>query len=497
MSLKEKREVLQQAILEDYLQAEHNLSYFFKAAWDVLEPEYELLWNWHHDLMSEYLMACHLGQIKRLIINIPPRTTKSLLCTITFPVWIWLQNPRKRFLFGSYAEILARKHSLLRRNLIESIWFQSFWSNKFKLSEDQNVKTNFTNNKTGHMISAGILGSVLGEGCDYLIIDDPHNPKKAESDAERTATLMAFDQSWSTRLNDKKNGNIIVVMQRLHEQDLTGHLLEKNAGYVHLKVPQICEQKTVYSFPISGKIITRNAGQLMHPERDGQKEIDQIKLDLGSYGFAGQQQQEPSPAGGGLIKRKWWKFYKELPAKLEIQIISMDPTAKDTSKSDYAVAQCWGKVGANKYFIDQIRDRMDFVTSVKALTAFCAKHPEAHTKIIEDKVNGPAIINTLKNKISGLIPFNPKTSKEQRVAAVSPQIEAGNVYLPDPSIAPWINDFIEECSKFPFGAHDDQVDAAVQALLRLSEQTSGKFLDHMEHSREIKDDDIIGGGDSW
>lgn len=497
MSKVEKLKALEEATLEDYIQAENDFSYFFRAAWDVIEPETPLQWNWHHECMAEHLMAVHQGEIKRLIINIPPRTTKSLETTVCFPVWTWLKKPSNRFIFGSYADTLSRKHSLLRRSLIESDWFQTYWNNKFQMRDDQNVKTNFINDKTGHMVSFGMLGSVTGEGGDYVIIDDPHNPKKAASDAEREAAITAFDYSWSTRLNDKKTGRIIVIMQRLHEKDLTGHLLQKNAGYVHLKIPQISEQPTTLIFPLSKKEIIRKPGDLLHPERDGHPEIDQIKKDLGSYGFAAQQQQEPSPAGGGLLKRKWWKFYKELPGKIDEMIISLDTTFKESDNSDYAVAQCWVKSGANKYLVDQVRDRMDFVTMSKAFQAFCYKHPQAHAKIIEAKANGEAIISALKNKIPGLIAFNPKTSKEQRVQAVSPEIEAGNIYLPDPSIAGWIGDFIEECSKFPNAANDDQVDAMTQALIRFQDQQSGNFVANMIQEREIGDDDITSGDDQW
>lgn len=480
-----------------YVDAEKDLAAFFQSAWQVLEPETELFWNWHHDLISEHLMACELGQISRLIINIPPRTTKSMMGTVCFPSWVWLKRPSARFLFGSYADTLARKHSLLRRDLIQSQWYQAKWYDKFKLADDQNVKSNFKNNKTGHMISASILGAVTGEGGDYVIVDDPHNPKKARSDTEREAALMSFDQAWSTRLNNKKTGKIIIIMQRLHEKDLTGHLLARNAGYVHLKIPQIAERKTTYIFPLSKRKVTREVGELLDAKREGEAEIAQAKIDLGSYGFAGQQQQDPAPAGGGLLKRKWWKFYKELPARLDEKLISMDTTFEDTENSDFVVCQAWGRVGANKYLIDQIRDQMDFVVAVKAFEAFHAKHPDSNSSIIEKKANGPAIIATLSEKIPGLIAYNPEVSKVLRVAAISPQVEAGNVWLPDPSICPWINDFIEECTKFPKGANDDQVDTMAQALLRFQESATGVFLENMDHSSQSREDDVTSGGDYY
>lgn len=245
------------AELLDYELSESHLSHFVQGAWDVLEPTTDLLWNWHHDLICEYLTAAEQGEIRRLIINIAPRSTKSLLATVSFPDWIWTKTPSARFLFGSYAETLSTKHSLLRRNLIESPWYQAGWGHKFHLSGDLNKKTEFANNKTGQMKAAGIKGSITGEGGDYIIIDDPHNPKGAESDADREATLQNFDLAWSNRLNNKKTGRIILIMQRLHHQDLTGHLIAKNLGYEVVKIPTVAvyldQSKPQQSLPCARK----------------------------------------------------------------------------------------------------------------------------------------------------------------------------------------------------------------------------------------------------
>lgn len=477
-----KKLALEYMIEQDYIACEQNFEHYFKSSWKVLEPTTVLRYNWHHAYIAEHLMAVHLGQIRRLIINVPPRTGKSLEITVAYPTWEWIKKPSNRYLFGSYADTLARKHSILRRDLIKSDWYQYRWSKRFSLAEDQNVTTNFKNNKTGQMVSAGILGAVTGEGADKIIIDDPHNPKKAHSDAEREASLMAFDQAWTTRLNNKKTGSIIIVMQRLHEKDLTGHLLERNAGYFHLKIPQIESERKIYSFPISGRQKIRKPGELLQRSRDGEAEIAQAKVDLGSYGFAGQQQQDPAPAEGGMIKNKWWKFYKQLPDKLDEIIISMDTSFTDTDSSDYCAIQAWGRKDSSKYLLRRYKARMDFVTAIKMFKAFCADFPKAGAKIIEKKANGDAIINVLEKEIPGIIAYNPTASKIQRVSSVSPTIEAGNVYLPDPSLDPNIFDFIDEWSKFPRGTHDDEVDTATQALIRFNENPSGKFTEKMLHN---------------
>jgi predicted phage terminase large subunit-like protein len=465
-----------EAVLADYEMAEGQFSHFVQGAWDVLEPQTKLLWNWHHDLICEYLTAAERGEIRRLIINIAPRSTKSLLATVSFPDWIWTKTPSARFLFGSYAETLATKHSLLRRNLIESDWYQGGWGHKFKLAGDLNKKTEFANNKTGQMKSTGIKGSITGEGGDYIIIDDPHNPKGAESDADREATLQNFDLAWSNRLNNKKTGRIILIMQRLHHQDLTGHLIAKNLGYEVVKIPTVCERKTIVTFPISGKEIVREAGSFMHAERDGYEEIEQAKKDLGSYGFAGQHQQDPSPRSGGIIKRAWIKYYKELPDGLEEKIIVADLTYKDAKTSDFTVVEVWGRKGSSLYLIDQIRDRMGFPEQIQAIKTMSARHPDAIAKVIEEAANGAAVIQTLQGEIMGIVPFKPQTGKDARLAAVSPIYEAGNVYYPDPTIAPWVGTNVEEVVSFPNAAHDDTVDCASLAIMRLRE-TSSKRLE--------------------
>lgn len=265
-------------------------------------------------------------------------------------------------------------------------------------------------------------------------------------------------------------------MQRLHHQDLTGHLIAKNLGYEVLKIPSVCEKKTIITFPISGKELIREPGELMHPERDGQAELDQAKKDLGSYGFSGQHQQEPSPRAGGIIKRAWIKYYKELPDNLEEKIIVADLTYKDAKASDFTVIEVWGRKGSSLYLIDQIRDRMGFPAQVQAIKAMSAKHPDAIAKVIEEAANGAAVIQTLQGEIMGIVPYKPQTGKDARLAAVSPIYEAGNVFYPDPTIAPWVGTNVEEIVSFPNAAHDDTVDCASLAIMRLRE-TSSKRLE--------------------
>lgn len=464
----------------DYLRCERRLGSYVRSAWDVLEPTTKMKWNWHHELMAEYLEAVALGQIKRLIINVPPRELKSTIATVSFPTWVWGPRnlPQKRFLFGSYAEDLAVTHSLLRRNLIRSDWYQSRWGDRFHLSGDQNAKSEYTNDKTGQMTAAGILGSVTGKGGDIILLDDPHDPKGAKSDADREAILFSIDNTWSTRLNDPNTGAIVVVMQRLHEQDASGHLLDKG-GWTHLKLRRESEERERHVYPVTGKIFEREAGELLHPDRVGVEAQRQKRKDLGEVGYEAQEQQNPVPKGGGIIKPHWFKYYRVLPDGLSRFVISCDFTFKDTKGSDFVAMQVWASKDVDHYLIDQVYDRMDFLASLKALVRLCEKYPNARRKLVEDKANGPAIISTVKGKVEGVIPFNPGQhgSKGARLEDCSITFEGGNIYFPHPDICtvspvtdgPWIHINEKELLSFGRTKHDDTVDATTQYLIDAKE----------------------------
>lgn len=462
----ERLKGLKEAVSLDYKLSESRLDAFIDSGWEVLEPKTKLLWNWHHDLICEHLEAVYDGEINRLIINIPPRYTKSIITSVLFPAWCWARDPSLRFMFASYSQSLSTKHSTDRRTIIESEWYQTGWGSAVKLSSDQNVKTEFVNEARGHMVATSMLGTAIGKGGTYIIIDDPHDPKIAESELRRNATIEAFDRTFTTRLDDKKNGKIIIIMQRLHENDLTGHLL-RQGGWDHIMVPAIAERKTIVKFP-SGRTLVREPGDILHPERDDAKAIEGQRR-MGSYSFAGQYQQTPSPSGGGMIQNKWWKFYKEFPKGLEEQILVVDASFKETAKGSFVVIQAWGKCQADRFLLGQFRKRIDFVATIEALRQMSAKWPLARAKLIEERANGAAIISVLRKEISGIIAINPTESKEARLSAVSPQIESGNVYLPDPSIAEWVNEYMEEFDQFPNGINDDQVDCTAYALRRFEE----------------------------
>lgn len=461
--------------------AKRSLSEYTKQAWEVIEPATVYKHNWHIDAICEHLEAVTHGQIKRLLINMPPRYMKSICVGVMWPTWEWIKFPSTRWLFASYAASLSTKHSLDRRTIIQSPYYQERWGNLYKLSGDQNIKTEYSNDKRGYMFATSTGGTATGKGGDRIVVDDPLNPKEAGSDALRTTANTFFDQTLTTRLDDKKKGAIVIVMQRLHEKDLSGHVLDQG-GYVHLNLPAEAPVKTMIHFPISGKVFERPQGHIIWEEREGAEELEQQRRALGSYGYAGQYQQDPSPADGGLLKRVWWKFYDEMPAlhTFETILISVDCSFKDLESSDYVVMQVWGRLGAKKYLLDQVRKKMTFPETMKRFKALVSKWPQARAKLIEDKANGSAVIQTVRDSISGIIPVEPQGGKVARAQAVSYTIEAGDVLLPCKELAYWVDDFVEECAKFPKGAHDDQVDAMTQALVRLIDEEFVPWSEHLD-----------------
>lgn len=378
----------------------------------------------------------------------------------TFPSYFIGKDPTRRVILTSYGDSLARRFGRANRNKLEDYGEDIF---NIRLSEDNQSVTNWSvEGSQGGMISTGIGGAITGEGADLLIIDDPvKNRKEANSKTYRENIWQEWQNTLYTRL--QPDGAVIIVLTRWHEDDLVGRLLNPEYGTVEdweiVKLPAIAE---------GNDILGRTEGEPLWAEQGfDEKWAEETKTAVGSKTWASLYQQNPTPAEGNIVNREWWKYYTELPEGMEETIQSWDCTFKETTAGSYVVGQVWGRKGANYYLIDQIRARLDFTKTLRAIRSLTNKHPETTAILIEDTANGPAIINTLRQEISGIIAVRPGGSKEERANAVSPQIEAGNVYIPAPSIAPWIRDYIEEWASFPHGNNDDQVDATSQGLIRL------------------------------
>lgn len=452
--------------------AERSLSEFIRQAWPVIEPGTAYLENWHTDLISEYLQAVNMGQILRLIINIPPRHMKSIHVTVSYPIWTWLKAPEKRFIKVSYSDNLSRKHNILSRDIIRSLWYQENWRDRFRLKDDVNRQNEFRNDHQGMMMSTSIGGALTGEGGDVIIIDDPQNPKTANSETERQNSIDFFRNTLQTRLNDPRTGAIIVVMQRLHENDLTGYILSEDLGYTRLCLPAEAEKRTVITYPLSKREVVREPGDLLNPARFDRDSLDRLKKSMGSAQYAGQFQQTPAPAEGIIFKRDWMNntFTEKSLPRQALTIQSWDMAFTKSEGSAKVAGFVLSRAGSNIYIRDLENDKMTFTESVAAVRRLSGKWPKARAKVVENKANGPAIVDLLKKEIPGMVEFNPRGSKEERAISVTPYFEAGNIWFPDPKEAPWVNDLIRDLLIFPKGAFKDTTDALVQGILYLMDK---------------------------
>jgi predicted phage terminase large subunit-like protein len=465
--------LVQQLHLQDALltrQAEQSLRSYVAQAWPILEPATPFLSNWHIDYLIEHLEAVTAGQLTRLLINIPPRYMKSILVSILWPTWEWIRNPSHRWIFASHAEALAIKHSLDRRSVLQSSWFQQRWGSRVRLASDQNEKREFLNTHRGHMVATSVGGSILGKGGNRIVVDDPHNPTQAESDIQREAALRFFSRTLSTRLDNKNTDAIVVVMQRLHERDLAALCLE--LGFKHVCIPAEADVATRLVFPRSGRVIERAVGDVLWPAREDATVLAQQRQLLGSAAYAGQYQQRPAPAGGAVFQRDWFRYYDELPHDL-VLAQSWDMAFKDRSDNDYVVGLVGGRKGADIYLVDRVKGHWSFTESCRQVEQLSARYPGARLILIEDAANGPAIIDALRHKVGGIVPVKPQGGKLARAQAAQPRVEAGNVYLPNPKPhgtripgRDWVDEFLHEVTVFPFGAHDDDVDAFTQLVVR-------------------------------
>lgn len=452
-------------------QAEISLSEYIKQAWPIIEPGTQYIDNWHIQLIAEYLHAVNDGEIRRLIINIPPRHMKSIEATVCFPTWIWTHSPEKKFIKVSYSDGLSRKHNILSRDIIQSPWYQSNWGNKFTLKSDVNRQNEFMNNHQGMMYSTSVGGAITGNGADIIIIDDPQNPLMANSETERQNSIDFFKNTLQTRLDNPSTGAFIVIMQRLHENDLTGYILEEDLGYTHLCLPAEAERKTIIEFPKSGKTLTREEGDPLNPQRFGKNILSDLKKSMGSLQYAGQFQQVPAPAEGVIFKREWLgNFYSDGAAPNTQDIQSWDMAFTKSEGSAKVAGFVMGRHKADIYIKDLINEKMSFTESVAAVRTLSGKWPRARAKVVENKANGPAIVDLLKKEIAGMVEFNPKGSKEERAISVTPYFEAGNIHFPDPKTHQWVHDLIQDLLMFPKGTYKDTTDALVQGILYLMDK---------------------------
>ena len=433
---------------------------FIMGSFSVLNPTTEYLHNWHIEVIAAELEKCRLGETKRLIITVPPRSLKSHCASIALPAWLLGHNPSKQIIAASYGQELANKLAVDCRTLMTSKLYRELFPGT-QLSAMR--KPEFATTRGGVRFATSVGGTLTGRGADFLIVDDPMKPDEALSDIQRKSVNAWYDHSLYSRLNDKIKGCIIVIMQRLHEDDFVGHLLEQG-GWRLVRFPAIAEEDEQHSIetPFGTQTFIRRAGEALHPEREPVGLLEKLKQQIGEYTFAGQYQQSPAPLGGGIVKREWFQTYTSAPEKFKLVFQSWDSANKATDLSDFCVCTTWGVKDKKLYLLNVLRERMEY-PELKRKVRSHAERYGATKIIIEDRASGTQLLQELRrDNVRGVTPYAPKLEKVLRMHTASNLIENGSVYLP--AEAPWLASYLQELSTFPNGRFDDQVDSTSQAL---------------------------------
>jgi predicted phage terminase large subunit-like protein len=456
-----ERALLLQAILR------RDLASFIAQCFGTLEPGTLYRDNWHIHAIAYQLMRVWRGECKRLIITVPPRSAKSICVTIAYTAWVMGHDPRKRVMAISYANELAVTHAAGFRSVVTSDWYGRLFQD-FAISSSRSHEIRTT--QQGYRLAGSVGGSVLGRGADLIVIDDPiKGLQAATSAAARRRVQEFYDGTLYTRLNDKLNGAIIIVMQRLHEDDLVGHVLEKEHWDV-LSIPAIAPEDCRYRIGDGAEAFyQRAAGEVLHPGRDTIEWLDAARNNLGSLNFSAQYQQNPLPAEGQLIKRDWLQYYDERPQAFDLVIASWDTASTQAEHSDWSVGTVWGAVGQTYYLIDLIRGRWE-APQLRRKMIELAQLYAVDATLIEDTELGRALAQDLRRN-GALYPIlqQSRVEKRARLMAQSARFEARQVFLPRE--AHWLGLFLSELLAFPMGRHDDQVDSTSQALKYLTART--------------------------
>ena len=466
---------------------------FVKAEWHVVEPS-PFVDGINVRAICEHLQAAAERRIKNLCINIAPRHSKSVLCSQLFPAWVLARNPRETLLYASHSGTLSNRDSVKTRMIVESDWYQARFPH-VTIRDDSNLKTAFVLDAGGGRQATSVGGTVTGLGGSFLVLDDPIDAGRSESDIEREAVNTWFTDAWFNRLAGDPNQAVrIVIMQRLHAHDVTA--MCKELGFDLLVLPTEYEG-ALPPTSIGWTDPRTEFGQLLWPERFSAETLALYKRN--TYMWAGQYQQRPAPRAGGIIKARWIRFWYDPSLMAEPETIlangedgemvplvsvpwtprksidcvgSWDCTFKGGSKNDFVVGQVWARDGANYYLLDQTRDHMSMPQTCAAVREQAAKWNPLPI-LVEGAANGPAVVQSLQAEVSGLLEVNPEGGKESRAQAVAPLFEAGNVLIPHPAMYQWVKAYMHEVTNFPRGTpNDDQVDATTQALVRMRNRSA-------------------------
>ncbi|MGA7381224.1 MAG: terminase family protein [Terriglobales bacterium] len=366
---------------------------FTERCFYELNPTTPFLANWHLEVIAAELEACRRGEMTRLIINLPPRSLKSLFAN-AFVAFLLGKDPSVQIIAVSYAQELANKLASDCRTILTSPFYQALFPNT-RLAPDRRAVHDFSTTRQGFRLSTSVGGVLTGRGADFIIIDDPLKPDEALSDTQRKSVNDWYDNSLYSRLNNKGRGCIILIMQRLHEDDLVGHVLSMEPWRV-IRFPAIAEEDETYEIQkrYETQPFQRRAGEPLHLDREPLEVLGRIRETMGEYNFAGQYQQAPAPLGGGMVKEQWFKRYTELPSKFEQVFQSWDTANKPTELSDYSACTTWGVKEKHLYLIHVYRKRLGYPDLKRAVGEQAAAF-KPNTILIEDRASGTQLIQEL------------------------------------------------------------------------------------------------------
>ena len=436
---------------------------FVHKTFSTLAPGQTYIPNWHIEAIACQLERVRRGEIRRLIINMPPRSLKSIMASVALPAFILGHDPSRRVICVSYSADLAKKHANDFRAVIDAPWYRKAFP-ATRIGPYKNSETEIEFTERGFRLATSVGGTLTGRGGNIIIIDDPLKPDDAMSDTKRNGANLWFANTLLSRLDDKRTGAIIIVMQRVHMDDLTGFVLGQSDDWEVLSLPAIAECEAIIPLGL-GRTHHRRIGEVLSPEREPLYVLEALKLQIGGDAFSAQYQQAPIPPGGAMVKRHWVKRYKELPPHDQRYLIvqSWDTASKGGPDNDWSVCTTWIVTRDKRwYLIDVWRRRVDY-PGLKAAVQALAVRWKAQRVLVEDVGAGTGLVQELVRKVSGIIAVKPSGDKKSRMAVASSKIEAGQVFLPEQ--ASWLADLESELFSFPGGRHDDQCDSISQALI--------------------------------
>jgi predicted phage terminase large subunit-like protein len=433
---------------------------FLQRCFSHLNPGARFDRNWHHEAIAYQLGRVFRGDVTRLVANGPPRSLKSMIASVAFPAWIIGKRPTAKFICASYSQDLANKHAGDFRKIVQSSWYRELFRPAAPLKDSE---AEYQTTEGGFRLATSVGGTLTGRGADYILIDDPLSASDAFSNASRERVNQWFSGSLMSRLDDKRSGKIITIMQRLHQDDLTGFLLEQ-PDWEHLNLPAIAPADTAVRLS-DLRMHEWKMGEPLDPVREPLHLLERLKKQLGSIFFSAQYLQNPVPPGGNMLKADWIREFEFPPTRQsgDQLVQSWDTAMKAGDGNDFSACLTFMVRDKNQYFLlDVYRARLEFPELAKFVCAH-AKRFNATAILIEDKASGTSLVQYVKrNGLQGVVPVKPSSDKESRMYGQTPKLEAGSLYLP--KFAPWREDFISEYLAFPKAKYDDQIDALSQFL---------------------------------